>query len=206
VNNLREASLLEKAGNPAGALAKYRNAYSYIDKLSRADPGDKGHRRGLAITYLEMGDVLRQLRQTRQALDNYSKAIAISEALLADDPNKGETRADLANMYTHAGALYLNSGDLARAAHFLDKGRAFFRQSPLRDPDAVQMQRDQAELSARLGELYSRLRQWPQARDAYQSSLTIWKTLGQRNLLRRMDRAKPDELARAVEQSSNHVP
>jgi tetratricopeptide (TPR) repeat protein len=144
------------------------------------------------------------LHQIKPALDNYNKAIAISEALLADDPNKGETRGDLANMYSHAGAIYLNSGDLDRAAQFLEKGRGFFEQTPVRDPNDVQMQRDQADLSTRFGELYSRQQQWSKARDAYQRSLLIWQSLRQRNLLRGVDRAKPDEMAQAVEQSLGH--
>ena len=205
VNDLREAFLLEKEGNPVAALSKYRSALSYIDKLTRADPGDKGHRRGLAITYLGMGDALRELHQTEQALDHYSKAIAISEALLAADPNKGETRGDLANMCAHAGALDLNSGDLAKAAQFLEKARLFFGELPVHDPNDVQMQRDQAELYARFGDLHSRQKRWAEAREAYRRSLTIWQTLSQRHLLRRVDLVKPDEMVRAVAQTSEHL-
>ena len=205
VNDLREASLLQKEGNPAGALAKYRSAYAYIDKLSGADPGDKGHRRGLAVTYLAMGDALQELKRNGQALEYYSKAIAISQALLAADPNKGETRGDLANMYTHMGTLFLNSGDVAKAAQFLEKGRIFFEETAQRDRNDAGMERDQAELYARLGDLNLKLKRWQAARDSYQDSLNIWLALHRRNLLRRSDWAKPEEMARAVTQSAAHA-
>ena len=205
VNDLREASLLQKEGNPAGALAKYRSAYAYIDKLSGADPGDKGHRRGLAITYLAMGDALQELKRNGQALEYYSKAIAISQALLAADPNKGETRGNLANMNTHMGTLFLNSGDVAKAAQFLEKGRLFFEETAQRDRNDAGMERDQAELHARLGDLNLKLKRWQAARDSYQDSLNIWLALRRRNLLRRSDRAKPEEMARAVTQSAAHA-
>jgi serine/threonine protein kinase len=206
VNDFRQADLLEKESNHAAALSKYRSAYSYIDRLSRADPGDKGHRRALAISYLGIGDVLRELQQTRPALDNFSKAIAISQALLAADPNKGETRGDLANMYTHVSALFLTSGQLSQAAQVLEKAHLLFDETPERDPNDIRMHRDQAELYARIGDLNSKRRRWRSAREAYQRSLTIWRTLCQRNLLRRTDRTKPDEMERAVELSSKHVP
>jgi serine/threonine protein kinase len=205
VNDLRVAGLLEKEGNPADALSEYRSAYAYIEKLSRADPGDKGHLRGLAVTYLAMGDVLEELKRTGQALESYSKAIATSQALLAADPNKGETRGDLANMYTHLGTLFLKSGDFAKAAQVLEKGQVLFEETAQRDPNDAGMQRDQAELYARLGDLNARLGHWPEARDSYQHSLNIWLTMRQRNLLRRADAAKPDEMARAAAQSAVHA-
>jgi uncharacterized protein HemY len=67
------------------------------------------------------------------------------------------------------------------------------------------MERDQAELYARLGDLNLKLKRWQAARDSYQHSLNIWLAMRRRNLLRRVDRAKPDEMARAVTQSAAHA-
>lgn len=108
-------------------------------------------------------------------------------------------------MYTHLGTLFLKSGDFAKAAQVLEKGQVLFEETSQRDPNDAGMQRDQAELYARLGDLNARLGHWPEARDSYQHSLNIWLTMRQRNLLRRADAAKPDEMARAAAQSAVHA-
>ena len=108
-------------------------------------------------------------------------------------------------MYTHMGTLFLDSGDFVKAAQFLEKARLFFGEAAQRDQNDAGMERDQAELYARLGDLNGNIRRWQEARDSYQHSLNIWLALRRRNLLRQVDRAKPDEMARAVAQSAVHA-
>lgn len=139
VNDLRVAGLLSKKGDPKAALVKYQSALQYIEKLSNADPGDKGHRRGLAVTYLAIGDAL---PDRHQAAASYTKAIAISQALLAADPNKGETMVDLANMHAHLGILMHNPDSLA-------KSRALFEEAIRRDPTNARYRREQAAALAK---------------------------------------------------------
>jgi tetratricopeptide (TPR) repeat protein len=107
----------------------------------------------LAITYLGLADAFRASGGSSSARSNYKLAISTSEALLAADPNKLETRVDLAGMYMHLGMCYRKSGDRRLAADFLKKGREFFNAALSADPANADIKRGKAEADAQFASL-----------------------------------------------------
>jgi tetratricopeptide (TPR) repeat protein len=208
IADMRMGGLMLKLGNPSGALPQYRNGLASIARLSAADPGDKGHRRGLAVTYLALADALAELK-LGEAVENYEKAIAISQALLAGDPNKPETQDDLANMKTHLATWKAGSGSFAQAEELFSKARVLLEAAVRRDPGNTRTQGDLAEMYARIGHLQAtlavrqttpaaRLARWRNARDFYAKGLDVWVGLRNQNLLWRVDAEKPGQAMRAV--------
>ena len=156
--NERLARSLDHFGDSAGALEIYRQALTLIEQLSRSDPGDQGNRRCLAATYLAFAQLLDKMHRTGDALVRFDKAIELSRALLAADPSKTEARLDLASAYSHRGNLFLNAGDLTKAADDLNAARLGFEAESRRDPKNVEIQRAEAEVDANLGRLRARTR------------------------------------------------
>ena len=121
----------------------------YMKELAAADPGDAGHQRGLAITYLAIADLLTGLGRNAMALPEYRRAIAISQALSASDPRKGETRIDLAHMYSHYGRTLQAMGRPTAAAAF-EKAGFLFSEAAKLDPANANIAKGQAELTGEM--------------------------------------------------------
>jgi len=199
------SEFVAERGQSGRRARQYRSAYAYIDKLSGADPGDKGHRRGLAVTYLAMGDALQELKRNGQALEYYSKAIASAKPVSRRSKQRRNSRRFGEHEYPHGHVVSQLRRRRQGRPNSWRKAGSFFEETAQRDRNDAGMERDQAELYARLGDLNLKLKRWQAARDSYQDSLNIWLALHRRNLLRRSDWAKPEEMARAVTQSAAHA-
>ncbi len=145
VARMVRANALGVAGNHAGAAAEYRQVLDLIAALADADPGDRGHRRGVAVNWLGLADSLVALKQPLEAERAYSRAVAESEALWRQDPKKIETTIDLGRMYTHLGRLYGTIGNLSQAQTFLEKGRRLIDEASAKDPQDAALQKSKAE-------------------------------------------------------------
>jgi tetratricopeptide (TPR) repeat protein len=151
-----QAQILQKIGRIAAAETAVRKGLPFLEELAAADPGDKGHQRGIAVTYLTLGDILGGLHRTREAQASYRMAIVRSEGLLAADPHKIETTKDLARIYSHSGLLWLRSGKFAETRKALDRARELFDWSATVDPGDAQVAAGRSEAYQGLDELARR--------------------------------------------------
>jgi serine/threonine protein kinase len=126
------ARALEKLGDTR-ATNEFRECLGIIQSIVELDPGDRGNRRGMAITWLGLGHSLAGQGHAAEAEQDYRHAIAESEKLLKEDPKKVETTIDLGLMYMRLGSLYLKMGNPA-ARPLVEKGRQFIDTAWEKDP------------------------------------------------------------------------
>jgi non-specific serine/threonine protein kinase/serine/threonine-protein kinase len=112
--------VLYDEGDLSAALHSYENALKLRESLVMAEPASAPHRRALAEVYSRIGDVkgmegYSNLGDVAGALENYSKAEALMEALAAADPENHELQFTLAGVLTAAGMLRDTTGDAAAA-------------------------------------------------------------------------------------------
>ena len=109
-----------------------RDALTYLDSLSREAHGDPALQRELGAAYERVGDVrggeLRgvesngSLGDITGAVESYTKALRIREALVAANADDTQARRDLARSHTKIGARLLATRDTNNAFDHLRKG------------------------------------------------------------------------------------
>jgi serine/threonine protein kinase/tetratricopeptide (TPR) repeat protein len=94
-----------------------RDALGYLDGLASEQTDDPSLQRELASAYRRVGDVQggdpKGLGDTKGALESYTKALGMLEALFRTDSNDVRTRRDLAELSLAVGAMVWERGDLA---------------------------------------------------------------------------------------------
>jgi tetratricopeptide (TPR) repeat protein len=123
---MNESKLSSKTGNGKVALLTYRRALAMIQSLSAADPGDRGHRHGVAVNELAIGDALAALGRANEAIATFEQAVVVSGILLAADPKKIESGVDLARINSHLGKSYLAVHDRRRASACFHRAKVLF--------------------------------------------------------------------------------
>ena len=115
-------------GDTIGAQASYNKARLILESLRTADPANREAQRSLSFTYQSIGRVQQRNSEWNEALESERHAVALSEELVAADPENPEYQDLLANNYLHFGeALY----SLGRGASVADQFEAieYFRKA-----------------------------------------------------------------------------
>jgi tetratricopeptide (TPR) repeat protein len=68
-------------GDLAGALKSYRDYFTIIDRLAKADPGNAGWQRDLSVSYNKIGGVQVEQGDLAGALKSFQDDLAIAERL-----------------------------------------------------------------------------------------------------------------------------
>jgi len=82
-------------GDLAGALKSYRDTFTIIDRLAKADPGHTGWQRDLAVSFSELALVHKQSGDKAKALDSLQQAQAIMAGLTKLSPDNATWKQDL---------------------------------------------------------------------------------------------------------------
>ena len=109
--------VLPQLGNPATGVADMRRAAQIFETLLSATPRDRELRVQLADSYQSLGDLeghsgLQNLGDRAAALDSYRKAIAIFDAMAAENPGDQKARGGGAVMRIRIGDMLEAQGDL----------------------------------------------------------------------------------------------
>jgi len=107
-------------GSTAARRLLVTRAQEYLDSLSEQSKGDVSLQKELASAYERVGDVLgypyaANLGDRPGALQNYRKALAIRESLLAATPSDIPTQRELINTYFRLAQVYESSGNFTEA-------------------------------------------------------------------------------------------
>jgi serine/threonine protein kinase/tetratricopeptide (TPR) repeat protein len=116
-------------GKPADAAEYFRKAIAIYEKLSAADPADKILRKKLCSLYFVLGKAMgvpggANLGDGAGALEYLRKALAIDEALAAENPTEGKYRQGLSADYGLIGQVLSNNGNQGEALESYKKGLA----------------------------------------------------------------------------------
>jgi non-specific serine/threonine protein kinase/serine/threonine-protein kinase len=98
-------------GNTAGAFESYRKGLAIREILMKDNPGNRGMREMVALTYNRMSAILRAAGSHQGGLDYDLKALHLRERNVSEEPDNRRYRRALAASYTQLGAAYLLVGD-----------------------------------------------------------------------------------------------
>jgi tetratricopeptide (TPR) repeat protein len=128
-------------GRPKDALPFAEKSAAMRERLVKAQPNDVLRRRDLMLAYARFGDILGgpqmrvNLGDTRAALEQYQKAVAIAEALHAADARNKLSRSDLAAALTRAGIASNDPDQREISLSFLKKAAAILDELVAEDPN-----------------------------------------------------------------------
>jgi len=89
-------------GDPAGALARFREAEKIEEELVAEDPTSVQFRRDLAYTQTEVGNTELVLSNAPAALEEYRRALAVFEAMAKEDPKSADPVLGIAMSHHNA--------------------------------------------------------------------------------------------------------
>lgn len=133
-----------------------RDALTYLDSLAGEVHDDTSLQRELAAAYERVGDVrggkaIGSLGDTAGALDSYTKAFRIREALLQTRPNDAVAQRDVAESERKIGDLLLDTAETSDGVEHLRKARAVYLDLTRVQPAKQDLQFELADTCNKLG-------------------------------------------------------
>jgi serine/threonine protein kinase/tetratricopeptide (TPR) repeat protein len=168
---------------PARKLLVNR-ALEYLDSLSREAEGDLSLQRELASAYDRVGDVLgynggANLGDYAGAMRSYTKALAIRETASAAHPDDLQVTGDLLNDYFRLGFSMQDAGNDAGAFGFLQKGLPVAQRLASEHPDVPKYKDWLAGFYWSMGNVLSRMGDYPRALASYRQGTSIREPIAQ---------------------------
>lgn len=136
-------------GNPAAAMENVQKAIAIYEKLSMEQPANRPVRAELALFYEWAGltsgaSAVNSLGDVKGAFEYYRKAIAILEALVAEDSTDFTPRNYLEAGYGYIAQLYSDNGDQLQAVASYQKSLAISKAMAKENPSNMFLQREVA--------------------------------------------------------------
>jgi tetratricopeptide (TPR) repeat protein len=171
------------------------------------NPNDGLYRRGLSISYSNVGDVLSRTKRHAEALKQYRLAVEIDEGLSAADPEDAWAHKYLVYNYLRLGDAQFHTGDPIAAGTTLERCLKIAKRRSDSDLTNVGALADLADTYSKLGEVNlseglnanlppkTRTSRLLTARSWYQQSLHLWEGMRTRGVLRGVQSHAPEQVA-----------
>jgi non-specific serine/threonine protein kinase/serine/threonine-protein kinase len=135
-----------------------QKAVQYLESLAREASGDASLQRELARAFIRVGDVQgnpthANVGDPTGAIASYERAIALAEAVRADEPNDVEALRALASAYRERGDVLALTGDRDKAYADAQASEALYSQIARRDGATLDDRLAVGVASIKLGDL-----------------------------------------------------
>lgn len=172
-----------------------RNALSELETLRQTDARNPEIGRLLAKGYALLGVTMFWDNKQAEGEAEITRALALSESLVAQNPNDNVVRQGLWHVSTQSSQFYQDS-NAARAFELLAKALQLAEESVKSDPDNTQARQNLAK--AATGEEQRRQHK-QKAKENYQRALDLLLQLQAQNALAEYDRRVHEELRANVQ-------
>jgi non-specific serine/threonine protein kinase/serine/threonine-protein kinase len=163
-----------------------KDAATYLDSLASEAHDDPALQRELAAAYERVGDVRggqtsANLGDLPGAIDSYTKALRIREALVALKPDDAQPRHDLAGAHRDLGLCLMMTNDLNGGIEHLKKARALLLDLNREKPADEKLQHSLAAISNALGLALRHVGDFSGALEQYRAAISIAEALVRSN-------------------------
>jgi tetratricopeptide (TPR) repeat protein len=200
--------VLAKTGRVREGLEIYRKGLLVCEWRSADDPkSTQANTRGWLDDFLEMGRMLTQLGNKKEAFENLSKAMAIGRRLAAADLQNAQASSDLSACHEAIGDSRVAFGEIEMALQSYRQAIAIREQLSAKDPENAEARAGLAASYAKMGRAHITLasnpkmrggEHWREARSWLQRSLKLWINMRQNGTLRGSDASQPDSIATQI--------
>ena len=180
---------LEQLDDIAGAMKNYQSSLGTFQGLSAADPNNAEDRRRLGLAYQKVGGIEESLGNNRQALEDYLKSSALSEADMHDDPNNARAKMSFVVNHRYMGDLLYKMNDRAGAITNYRRALAMLEQLSISQPHNVLARGRYSEMLIVLGGALAETGKRGEAEEMTSHGLSVAKELALR------EDATPEDLS-----------
>jgi tetratricopeptide (TPR) repeat protein len=174
------ATLLAQ-GDTVAAVTAARESLVIDRMLLELDPENTQAQRGVSVSLVQIGDILRVTGDTAGAMKAFEEVLAIARALVARDRENTRWQHDLSVSLTRIGDIRLATGDRAGALLAFEESLAIDRSLVARDPENTQWQRGLSVSLERLARHRAATGDTTGALQVYEESLAIARELAARD-------------------------
>ncbi len=164
-------------GNTNRALARAREIAEVFERRVQEEPGQADFQRDLAVSYIKLADLMRDLGQGEQARGYFEQSLDITKRLVDAEPGRADYQRDLTVSYNKLGDLMRDLGQGEHARGFFEQSLAIAKRLADAVPGQADYQRDLSVSFEKLGDSMRDLGQGEQARGLFEQSLAIAKRL-----------------------------
>ena len=191
----RLALSLRNSGQTYDALTAARMSLKFISDLARDGASDAGHQRHKSIAHLLVGQILMARDDEEGALNQFQNSVDISERLQTADPNNGETKSDLALIYSNFGNSLATTDSMTEGVSYLRKSLKFFEEMLVSDSQNVHLKSDYARAIGWLGQALAADRnQSGEARQMLEKSFDLWTGMKSNGNVSQADFEQPEKM------------
>jgi eukaryotic-like serine/threonine-protein kinase len=122
IGDLKGNPYTENLGDKKGAEEAYRESVAIARDIAQRDPSNARAFYDLAITYMRLGDLLKDTGTRTERLRTYQAGKEISEAALKADPRNNEVKYNLALLHTRIALVHKDAGESAAALVSMNEG------------------------------------------------------------------------------------
>jgi tetratricopeptide (TPR) repeat protein len=119
-----------------------------MSRVAKADPGNAGWQRDLAVTYSTVADVLKVQGKLREALNSYQASLAIMARLAKADLGNAGWQRDLSVTYVRLADFYRKSGRNSDARKALATARVIMARLVAQYPQQAKLKQEFAWFDA----------------------------------------------------------
>ena len=165
-------------GQVAEALEQYRQAATLRERLVASRPNDRLAKRELMLAYAHMASALgspwsENLGRPAEALEYFTKAVGMAEAIAAIDPQDRLAQHDLANALLRQGSIAPSPADWAGSLQALRRAAAMVETLAAQNPANTVHADDLASIYETTGGRLADMGRRGEALAAYRKSLAI---------------------------------
>ncbi|HVE57108.1 MAG TPA: protein kinase [Pyrinomonadaceae bacterium] len=165
----------EQSGDLSGALESYQKSLTYGKSLVESEPENLKYRRGLAVGFIKIGDILHLTKKYPQAFENFQQSLRIFEELAAKDESNANAQRDLTLALARIAASQIELGKYEESLEANRRTLKIQEKLAAADPNNLQIHFDIADVIMNIADTFERMKQFPQAEENYQKAIAIAK-------------------------------
>jgi tetratricopeptide (TPR) repeat protein len=155
--NRRLGIAYDKSGRVFEAQQTLENSLGYIENLMKSSPKDAGYKRNTSITLLALAQSSLNQQNSKKALTYLLHAQELSESLLKNDRNNGETISDLALIYGSLSTTLAQAAKFEESLSLQEKSLEYLKYSKDKNSENFLMKRDYSETLERTAAAFTLL-------------------------------------------------
>jgi tetratricopeptide (TPR) repeat protein len=152
-NYNRMGQTWERLGDSAKAREAYDKARSIIERLAADEPGNSLWQDDLAVSHVNIGDMLATQGNQVKALEEYREALNIRKRLAAEELDNAKWQRKLAAVHSEVATQLMAQGDLAAARKEQQNALEIAQRLAAKDPDNTDWQAFLASSHAQLAQV-----------------------------------------------------
>jgi serine/threonine protein kinase len=168
---------LRASAEPEKTKLVYLAVLEIQSQLVADFPDVPGYRHELARSYHSLGELLRGLKESREAVAAYRRAVALHQKLAADYPGVPAYRRELARHYYHLALVHRSTGQLTEAKEAFGQAQALCQKLADEAPADAAERQLLARACSNVGRLAQQAGQPREAEKAFGQALAIAQKL-----------------------------